>query len=193
MLSDGRIEEYENLQSSCPSRAPLFLARIAEISYVQRDGRGGRELPSPLPSLLHLLRLALRNVKQTARISESEYVAGKCDVAASILSTIFTNSKNPGTSTTNLPSSRIRRPSSRNRVRSCRSLARKLRTISTVILNFSRGEGRLSVAKRTAGLICSQAYSKIASKIPCLLRKCLMSCDSLVPASRQMVAVEVAS
>src|SRR3979409_1092546 len=39
-----------------------------------------------------------------------------------------------------------------------------------------------SVARRTAGLICSQVYSKMASRIPCLSIKCLMSRDWLVPA-----------
>jgi len=46
-----------------------------------------------------------------------------------------------------------------------------------------------SVARRTAGLICSQVYSKMVSRIPCLSIKCLMSRDWLVPASRQMAGV----
>ena len=65
--------------------------------------------------------------------------------------------------------------------------------MSTRILNFSRGDAMLSVARRTAGLICSQAYWKMASRRPCLSVKCLMSCDWLVPASLQMAAVVAAS
>src|SRR2546429_6325906 len=65
--------------------------------------------------------------------------------------------------------------------------------MSTRMLNFSRGDAMLSVARRTAGLICSQAYWKVASRRPCLSVKCLMSCDWLVPASLQMAAVVAAS